>query len=57
MQTSEGGQEERPGDLARGCADGCAAGCGLWVLATLGLCGVALVLLLVGACAQAIFEF
>ena len=57
MQTSEGGQEERPGDLARGCADGCAAGCGLWVLATLGLCGVALVLLLVGACAQVIFEF
>lgn len=56
MQTNGQDQEERPGDIALGCADGCFAGCGLWLLATLGIVAIFVAIVLVGACAQAIFE-
>ena len=48
-------EEEKQGDLALGCADGCVAIFGVWILAFLGFGAIILVILIIGACFQAIF--
>ena len=48
--------DEKPGDLALGCADGCVAIAGLLIFVGLGFGALVLVIVLIGGCFQAVFS-